>query len=275
MNERFDRNKLTILLCFIIFFSVMLLSAGIDVLEKNVADGADKNLSFVTECGTSAEVTSYVMGNYEEDSAVVRSGEQGCGKMTFTCNVDWGEEVIPDMLKIFDEKDIKITFFVTGSWASKHPDLLRQMYLKGHEIGSHGYGHKMCSQISDNELRSELEKTEKAIGDAIGIRPKYFAPPSGDFSEKTVNFCRENGYRMILWSADTIDWREGSTADIIQERILKKELDGAIVLMHPKEETVKALPGLIDAIKEKSIQPVKLSQMIETQQDEQETAESE
>ena len=268
MVEKLGKNKLTILMCFIIFFSVILLSAGIDALEENVADGADKNLSFVTECGASTTVTSYVMGNYEKDDTVVRSGEQGCGKMSFTCNVDWGEEVIPDMLKIFDEKDMKITFFVTGSWASKHPDLLREMYLKGHEIGSHGYGHKMCSQISDNELRSELEKTEKAIDDAIGIRPRYFAPPSGDFNEKTVNFCRANDYRMILWSADTIDWREGSTAEVIHQRIMSKELDGAVVLMHPKEETVKALPGMIDAIREKGIQPVKLSQMIEPQKNE-------
>lgn len=268
MDEKFGKNKLIILLCLVIFFSVILLSAGIDALEENVADGVDKNLSFVTECGASAGMTSYVIGNYEEDDTVVRSGEPGCGKMSFTCNVDWGEEVIPDMLEIFDEKEIKITFFVTGSWASKHPDLLRTMYLKGHEIGSHGYGHKMCSQISDNELRSELEKTEKAINDAIGIRPGYFAPPSGDFSERTVNFCRENNYRMILWSADTIDWREGSTADVIHQRIMEKESDGAIVLMHPKEETVKALPGLIDAIRQKGIEPVKLSDMIEPQETE-------
>ena len=73
---------------------------------------------------------------------------------------------------------------------------------------------------------------------------------------------------MILWSADTIDWREGSTADVIHQRIMEKESDGAIVLMHPKEETVKALPGLIDAIRQKGIEPVKLSDMIEPQETE-------
>ena len=67
---------------------------------------------------------------------------------------------------------------------------------------------------------------------------------------------------MILWSADTIDWRDGSTADVIRQRILEKELDGAIVLMHPKEETAKALPGLIDEIRQRGIEPVTLSELL-------------
>ena len=263
MNKKIGDNRITVLLCLIVFLSVMLLSAGIDILEQNVVSGADRKLSFVSGCGTDAPVVSYVTENYEDDGTVVRSGRQGSGRMTFTCNVDWGEDRIPDMLEIFQEKDVKVTFFVTGSWASKNRDLLRRMYLAGHEIGSHGYGHKMCSQISEDELRSEVERTEEAIQDAIGVKPGYFAPPSGDFSSKTVEFCRENGYRMILWSADTIDWREGSTADVIRSRILEKELDGAIVLMHPKEETVKALPGLIDEIRNRGIEPVRLSELIE------------
>ena len=67
---------------------------------------------------------------------------------------------------------------------------------------------------------------------------------------------------MILWSADTIDWREGSDARTIFSRVMKKDMDGAIVLMHPKPETVKALPDLIDAVREKKIEPVSLSELL-------------
>ena len=67
---------------------------------------------------------------------------------------------------------------------------------------------------------------------------------------------------MILWSADTIDWKEGSTASVIYDRIMKKETDGAIVLMHPKPETVKALPYLIDSIREQGTEPVSLSELL-------------
>lgn len=188
-----------------------------------------------------------------EEGIVIRNGMPNSGQTTFSCNVDWGEEVIPDMLSIFDENQVKITFFVSGKWAEKHPELLREMYATGHEIQSHGYSHKLCSQNSVETIREEILKTEKVILDILGVKTNVFAPPSGNYDETTVELCRSLGYKLALWNVDTIDWREGSTADIIKNRVLKKHLNGAIVLMHPKEETVKALPGLISEIKGKDL----------------------
>lgn len=194
--------------------------------------------------------------NKTQEEFVIRNGKEGCKKLTFTCNVDWGEEVIPQMLDIFKKEDIKVTFFVTGRWAENYPDLLKKMYQAGHEIQSHGYGHKLCSQVSVETTREEILKTEQIILEVLGVKTTVFAPPSGDFNENTVKLCQELGYQLVLWSADTIDWREGSTAEVIKQRILKKPLDGAIVLMHPKEETVKALPDLIQEIKKQGIEIV-------------------
>lgn len=193
-----------------------------------------------------------------EDDVVIRSGLPNSNQLVFACNVDWGEEVIPDMLKIFNDNNVKITFFVTGRWAEQHPDLLKQMYQEGHEIQSHGYSHKLCSQNSVETTQEEILKTEKVILDVLGVKTNVFAPPSGDYDETTIELCRSMGYKMALWSADTIDWREGSTAQVIKDRVMKKRLNGAIVLMHPKEETVKALPDLITKIREKQIDIVPL-----------------
>ncbi len=192
----------------------------------------------------------------EEKGKIIRNGLEGCNQLTLSCNVDWGEEVIPRMLEIFRDKEVKITFFVSGKWAEKNPELLRSMYLAGHEIQSHGYGHKLCTQVSRDTVKEEILKTEAAIINAINIRTTVFAPPSGDYNDTTLEVCKELGYDMALWSADTIDWRPGSTAGVIIERILNKPLNGAIVLMHPKEETVKALPTLIEEIKSQNIEIV-------------------
>ena len=194
----------------------------------------------------------------EEEGTVFRSVDP-CGKVALTCNVDWGEEELPKILDLLKERNVKITFFVSGKWAEKNPKLLRRMYIEGHEIGSHGYGHKLCSQIGAEQIREELEKTEQAIEPLLdGEQLSLFAPPSGDYDEKTVELCREMGYKLTLWSADTIDWKEGSTAQVITKRIMKKDLDGAIVLMHPKPETVKALPQILDGIEEKGLTPGRL-----------------
>ena len=71
MNKKIGDNRITVLLCLIVFLSVMLLSAGIDILEQNVVSGADRKLSFVSGCGTDAPVVSYVTENYEDDGTVV------------------------------------------------------------------------------------------------------------------------------------------------------------------------------------------------------------
>lgn len=189
---------------------------------------------------------------------LIRSGLPNSNQLVFACNVDWGEDVIPDMLKVLKENDVKITFFITGRWAEKNPELLKQMYQDGHEIQSHGYSHKLCTQNSVETVKEEILKTEKVILDILGVKTNVFAPPSGDYDDTTIELCRSMGYQMALWSSDTIDWREGSTAEVIKDRVLKKRLNGAIVLMHPKEETVKALPDLIEKIRAQKIDIVPL-----------------
>lgn len=193
-----------------------------------------------------------------EEGVVIRSGLPNSNQLVFSCNVDWGEEVIPDMLKVFQENNLHITFFVSGRWAENHPELLKEMYQAGHEIQSHGYSHKLCSQNSVEAIKEEILKTEAVILDILGVKTNVFAPPSGDYDETTVELCRSLGYQMALWSSDTIDWRQGSTAEVILDRVLKKRLNGAIVLMHPKEETLKALPVLIEKIRAQKIEIVPL-----------------
>ena len=203
--------------------------------EENSEENEDQS--------TAAE---YVSDN--GDNIIIRNGEAGNNLCSFVCNVDWGEENIPAMLDIFDQNNIHVTFFVSGRWAKNHPDLLQEMYARGHEIQSHGYSHALCSQVSEQKVKEEIKKTEEAIMDTISIKTNLFAPPAGDYDDKTVQICQDLGYKMVLWSSDTIDWREGSTADVIVKRIMAKPLDGAIILMHPKAETVKALPELIKQI---------------------------
>ncbi|MDO4552517.1 MAG: polysaccharide deacetylase family protein [Bacillota bacterium] len=211
------------------------------------------SLSAGPEDGDGAYVETVAVAG--EEDVVIRCAPAGTGRTAITCNVDWGEDVIPGLLDICREKDVTITFFVTGKWAEKNPWLLRKMYLAGHEIQSHGYAHTLCSQASAEKIREELEKTEEILEELLGVTPGVFAPPSGDYDAGTVELCRTLGYTLSLWSADTIDWREGSTAEVIKERILGKELDGGIVLMHPKEETAKALPELIDEMRSRGLEP--------------------
>ncbi|MBB6217474.1 putative sporulation protein (polysaccharide deacetylase family) [Anaerosolibacter carboniphilus] len=191
---------------------------------------------------------------YTNENEPIRNVDPESNKFAITCNVDWGNEVIPDILKTLEEENVKITFFVTGRWASNNPEILKEIYSHGHEIGNHGYSHKMHSKIDRETNRMEIKKTEEVIESILGIKTHYFAPPSGDFNELTLEVAQELGYKTILWSVDTIDWKEGSTAQVILDRVLKKPHKGGILLMHPKPETAKALPVIIKNIKKENIQ---------------------
>lgn len=165
--------------------------------------------------------------------------------IAFACNIDWGNEYIPEMLKIFKENDIRITYFVTGKWAEQNEDLLKNIYDHNHEIGNHGYNHVDYDKLSYERNYEEILKTHNVIKDILNINSRYFAPPSGAFSDNTIRASRDLDYELILWSIDTIDWRNDSTKEVIVKRVTEKAHNAAIVLMHPTEHTVQALPEII------------------------------
>lgn len=174
----------------------------------------------------------------------IYKGSEDEKEVAFACNVVWGNEYLPDMLKIFRENDIKITFFIGGQWASKNEDLLKAIYNDGHELGNHGYKHLHQSQLTPEMNKQEIIKTEEVIKKITGVKTSLFAPPYGDMNSTVVDAAESIGYKVIMWSIDTIDWNTKDYNKIL-ERIEKKHHNGAIVLMHPTKATIEALPEMI------------------------------
>lgn len=176
--------------------------------------------------------------------------------MALTINVDWGEEYIPAILDELDKGKARATFFVTGRWAKKNPDLLKIISSRGHQIENHGYSHPHPDQLSIRANQEEIIKTETIIEEIIGRRTHLYAPPYGEKGASGLKAAQELGYKTILWTLDTVDWRADSTPELIAKRIInpaisfgiKPNKSGAIVLMHPKANTVKALPVILNQL---------------------------
>ncbi|KXG76916.1 Peptidoglycan-N-acetylglucosamine deacetylase [Fervidicola ferrireducens] len=181
--------------------------------------------------------------------------------MAFTCNVAWGNEFIPKMLEIFEENGVKITFFIEGRWAEKNPDLLRLIHSKGHEIGNHGYSHAHHSKLSFDENVNEIKKAEEAIKNIIGVKTQLFAPPYGEFGQQTLQAANALNYKLIMWSIDTIDWKKPGAKYII-DKVIKYAGNGKIVLMHPTEDTIAALPTIIKNLHQKGYKITTVSDLI-------------
>ncbi|ABO50467.1 polysaccharide deacetylase [Desulforamulus reducens MI-1] len=199
---------------------------------------------------------------HERVFAPIYQGSDKEKKIALACNVFWGEEYIPKMLEIFEDENIKITFFAGGTWVEDFPELLKKMDGAGHEIGSHGYSHPHPDRLSKNGNISDMQRAEKLIYDAIHKRPKLYAPPYGEKGPAVLKAAQEQGYSFILWSIDTIDWQRPAPA-IIKQRVVSKAHNGAIVLMHPTDPTVKALPEMIKQLKSEGFEFVKVGEIIE------------
>ncbi len=189
------------------------------------------------------------------------NGDGSSGGVSLTFNVYEGTETVGKILNILDEYEAKATFFIGGSWADDNIDCVREIYSRGHEIGSHGYFHKDHSKMSKEANLEEIRPSVKLLEMIYGEKVSLFAPPSGAFNENTLNACEELGLKVIMWSRDTIDWRDKDVT-LLKNRATKDLKSGEIILMHPKEQTVKALPDILKYIGENGLKTVTVSQNI-------------
>lgn len=190
-------------------------------------------------------------------------GNENEPRIALTFNVDWGEEYIPGILNALDAYQAKATFFLTGRWAKKFPELTQEIAKRGHEIGNHGYSHPHPDKISKEQNQEEIKAAEKVIQEIANIKTNLFAPPYGEHGAHVLRAADELGYRTILWTVDTVDWDQGRTAEMIQTKVIDKAQNGVIVLMHPTDRTLKALPAILKNLKDKGYEFVTVTEVLQ------------
>ena len=189
---------------------------------------------FLVAVVAAVSLVGYFGGNAvavsNENSNLFYKAEDGSG-VSLMFNVYEHTENVYKILDVLDEYGAKSTFFIGGSWADDNVDCVREIYKRGHEIASHGYFHKDHSRMSVDANLEEIRPSVKLLNMICGTEVKLFAPPSGAFCEATVNACISMDLRVIMWSRDTIDWRD-KDVNLIYSRATKNLVKGEFVLMH-------------------------------------------
>lgn len=196
------------------------------------------------------------------DPQPIYRGNEKKPMVALMMNVSWGTEHLGEMLRVLHEERVPATFFLEGSWLKKHPDEARALMKEGHEIGNHAYSHPLMSGLSPERIRGEMFQTEQLLEKTLGIRSKWFAPPAGDFNQTVVEEAARLGMKTVLWTVDTVDWRKSSTPELMVERVRRGVGGGSLILMHPTDRTVKALPEIIRMIKEKGLRLGTVSEVL-------------
>ncbi|WP_336204334.1 polysaccharide deacetylase family protein [Nonomuraea sp. LPB2021202275-12-8] len=152
----------------------------------------------------------------------------------------------------------RATFFVVGRNAAANPGLLRRAVAAGHEIGSHTWSHRDLTTLPAAEVRAELARTDRAVKAATGLVPKLVRPPYGALNTAVR---LQTSRPMVLWSADTLDWKYRDSARVAR-RAINGARPGGILLFHDiHPTTVQAIPAVLKTLSARGYRFVTVSRL--------------
>ncbi len=169
----------------------------------------------------------------------------------------------PRLLDMLRARNVKATFYVIGRSVDLHPGVVRRTVAEGHEIANHSHTHRLMTQLSDAEVRNEMQRCEDAIGRAAGVRPRTMRPPYGGLAQRQRELVHaEFGYPTILWNVDPLDWKRPGPS-VVAQRMIAGATPGGILLAHDlHSQTVDAMPATLDGLLRQGYKFVTVSQLI-------------
>src|ERR1700678_1571503 len=201
-------------------------------------------------------------------------------KLALTFDDGPDETWTPQILKILKDKDVPAAFFVIGESASQYPQIVRNEYQSGNEVGNHTFTHPDFETISKSQLQIELNLTELLLESNLGVKTLLFRPPYGiDHQPETASeiqmlpIPQAMGYIIVGARVDPHDWGEPNggapppTATIVERVLHDAQLGkGNIILMHDgggeRANTVAALPQVIDGLRAKGYEFVSVADLL-------------
>jgi peptidoglycan/xylan/chitin deacetylase (PgdA/CDA1 family) len=198
----------------------------------------------------------------------VERGPRGKNATALTFDAGAEAECFDDLIAALANAHASSTFFVTGRFVHDHADCAAEITKHGHEVGNHTWSHLDLTRESDDVVRDEIMRAERAIFQASGQTPRpRFRAPYGLRDERVLKIARNFGYRSIQWTLDSQDGVEpAKSSQFLIDRITSKtdsELDGVIILMHVGvRSTADALPAIIANLQGRGFRLVTISELL-------------
>jgi peptidoglycan-N-acetylglucosamine deacetylase len=147
----------------------------------------------------------------------------------------------PAVLDMLDDLGWSATFFVLGTQARRHPELLSETAHRGHEIAVHGDEHRYLIARPPWTAYDDLRRARDTVADITGIEPRWWRPPYGVLSGPALVAAHRLDLHPVLWSAWGRDWRADATADSVVAELVAAPVGGGTLLLHDSDVT--SAPG--------------------------------
>jgi peptidoglycan/xylan/chitin deacetylase (PgdA/CDA1 family) len=166
------------------------------------------------------------------------------------------------ILAILKQYGLHATFFVVGEKAEQRPDLIQAEAAAGDCIGNHTYNHVSLVKIPQDYIATEIKACGEVVHSITEQDPHLFRPPGGTYDPTVAETSESLGYTTVLWTDDPGDYASPGVQTIV-DRTVDKATPGGIILLHDgTEQTLLALPQIIEILRERGYKFITIDQML-------------
>jgi peptidoglycan/xylan/chitin deacetylase (PgdA/CDA1 family) len=200
--------------------------------------------------------------------ALIASGPRDTNMVAITFDDGPNPPYTQQVAAVLKQYDVKGTFFSLGSAIKKEPDTSKALMAEGHLIANHNYNHNDHSYL--NPFYPSLGDAQNAIRDATGVCPTFFRPPHGTHTPFMSRVATNRDMHVVNWDVSAADWATDDP-QLVATRVLDRVKSGSIILLHDgldgnigadRTVVVKALPLIIEGLREKGLKPVRLDELL-------------
>ena len=173
------------------------------------------------------------------------------------CVIDWNAAALPEILSKLKERQITVTFAVSGQWARENPELLRKIAEDGHEIASMGDNPGFNGRLS--EIVSDLEKANESIEALCARKPPLYYSGTRKLNISS-RAAQKTKMRHIQCTVDLL-CAKGEADDILLRASDASE-KGNIILIRPTKALFDALDDMLDLFQTKGLNVTKVGDIL-------------
>jgi peptidoglycan/xylan/chitin deacetylase (PgdA/CDA1 family) len=159
-----------------------------------------------------AKSALFIGFDVDAETAWIGNTPSNVDRMVTTSHGGYDARVgIARILGLMDELGLKATFFTPGWTALAHRAECEAMVAAGHEIGHHGYLHKLPDRTKLDEAMEEIDRGFEALQSTLGVRPVGYRAPSGENFPELLAYLKKSGIRYSSsFRDDILPYRHGS-----------------------------------------------------------------
>ena len=259
-TKKRHRGWIYLVVLFVAVFAYISESGDMSYIKKISL----RTLNDISQLDAVDAISMLYSSSFGDRELPIYSVENDKKQIALTFDAAWGAEDFHKIMKILDKHKVKVTFFMTGEWAEKNPDCVKELVEKGHDLGNHSENHYDMTTLSEAEMRAEIQDCHDRVKKLADYDMKLFRPPYGAYNNGVIKMAEELKYYPIQWSVDSLDWKDYGVESIISTVCNHKALEpGAIILCHNGAKyTAQALDDMITKLKSDGYELVPVSELI-------------